>query len=123
MAVAFDKKRTREFVLPSDSELPPEQQTTWLMVALSQAEMDEITAIGQDEKKTPMQKLREAVSRSLVGWKNYPMSDGTEAPFVKTGANRPSDETLNLISARDLVALVTEITAKEGITPDEAGKS
>jgi len=133
MAVAFDKKRTSDFVTPQDKLLPADQQTTFILVQLSQDEFDEMqlhyAEIADAEAKTPgkvdpsMPRLRWAVRMALRGWKNFKMADGRDAPFNLDADGRPSDETLKLLHAQDLLSIFHEINKKESLTPAEAGKS
>lgn len=132
MAVAFDKKRTSDFVTPQDKLLPEAQQTTFTLVQLSQDEFDEMqlhyAEIEAKEKETPgkvdpsMPRLRWAVRMALRGWKNFKLADGSDAPFKLDADGRPSDDTLKLLVPSDLLAIFKEINQKETLTPAEAGK-
>jgi hypothetical protein len=128
MAVAFDKKRTTEFVTPADQALPEAQQTKFILVPLSQDDFDEMQLKYADKpgetkpEVGAMVRLRETVRISLAGWRNFPLADGSEAKFITNGDGRPTDETLKLIAPHDLLSIFKAINLKETLEPAEAGK-
>lgn len=82
MAIA-SSQHTREFVAPSESTLPPEQQTVWILRPITVFdELERTKAVGRDTEAAGW--LEEYVvfslRRSLCGWRNFKDAAGVDVP-------------------------------------------
>jgi len=87
MAIAVDPHRSVRYVLKEDRELPEDQQTVFLLRALSARElaqvedgMSVVTPGGDVRIATGSQSLR-TLDLGLTGWENFLTPDGKLVPF------------------------------------------
>lgn len=121
MAIALDPKRVREYVLKAERALPVEEQTVFLLRALTVYDRAELAdAYTKDHLA---KRLIEMVRFTLAGWRNFKRADGTEAPFTLDSAGRPTVECVEQIAQPIMSELVGESLGIEEITPAEVGKS
>lgn len=86
MPIAVDPAKVVRYVLRAERELPPEQQTVFLLKALTARETADVedalffqTAIGT-MVRNGSQRLR-ILGLGVVGWENFPDSQGRPVPF------------------------------------------
>lgn len=93
MAKALNPEERWRYILKTDLNLPPEEQTVFLLKALSRKEMAVVrTAIENDQI---IMAYHAALERGLVGWENFRDADGNIVEF-KTGADGKPDVEANL---------------------------
>jgi hypothetical protein len=121
MAVAFDPKRRREYVLLRDRALPEEQRSVFiirLLDVLDRTRVADLRSGGMPAAAIGIELLR----MSLDGWRNYPLPDGRPAPFERGGNGLPTDDTLRCVSDGDAAEILGETLREEEITPKQAGE-
>lgn len=125
MAKAYDRARTREYVPKCDRELPPEQQTVFILGWLSVFDYTAMAEMFKDVKDDEkiFERLAEIARRAIRGWRRFPLPDGSEAPFEKGSDNVATRETLERIGATEIVEIATDVGLNEKLTPDDVGKS
>jgi len=122
MAVAFDVRKRRDYVLVRDRELPEDKRTTFILRQLDVLErvrVADMKGVGLSPAAMALEMLR----LSLDGWRNYPMPDGSEAPFVKGSNGYADDNTLRCVSDADAAELLAETLRAEEVTAKQAGES
>lgn len=86
MAISLTPEKRFDYVLKSDRELPPDQQTIWHLRALTHAERDHIvtqlTNAVQLGKGGYILAKADALRCGLQGWSNYRDPQGNETPFA-----------------------------------------
>lgn len=121
MAIAF-RSTVREFVAPSDSHLPPEQQTVWLLGPLDVFDSAELAdSYSVDPDKWAVKSVQ-MVRLALRGWKNLKDADGKEVAFVGL-AGRASDEDMRKIPYSIVLELLLEVNRFEQIARAQVGES
>jgi hypothetical protein len=120
MAVAF-RSSVREFIAPSDSALPADQQTVWLLRPLDVFDNAEVADAYSDGTGGNMRRLLTYLRLSLVGWRNFKDESGADVPFV--GLNgRATDEDIRKIPTAYAHELVKAIFEAEAISRKQAGE-
>lgn len=124
MAIAFDGRVVREYVPKSDRALPPDQQTVFLYRPLSNTDefalADKHGSFGTMERKWWYG--ADMVKRALVGWRNFKMANGEEAPFTKDEFGIATNDTLNFVGPL-LTELIFAIRGVEDISAGESSAS
>lgn len=124
MAKAYDRARTREFTPSCDKDLPEAERTVFILGWLSVFDFTAIEeAFAGTSEARAFPKLIEVVRHSLRGWKNFPMPDGKEAPFIKGDDGVASKETVAFIGPRELMEIAANCDGQERLAPDDVGKS
>jgi hypothetical protein len=122
MARAYDRARTREFIPSCDRNLPPEQQTSFQLGWLSIFDFSGI-ADATSSAGNGFPRVLEIVRRALRGWKNFPLPDGTPAPFVTGPDGLATKETVELIGPKEIMEIARDADQSEELTAAETGKS
>ena len=120
MAIAF-RRAVREFIVPSDLTLPPEQQTTWLLRPLDVFDAAELADTYTADEKGWAAKAVQMAKMSLVGWRNFKDADGNEVAFVGLN-NRATDDDLRLIPFAVILEIVQEVHRYEAISRKQVGE-
>ena len=121
MAIAL-RSTVREFVAPSDTKLPPEQQTTWLLGPLDVFDSAELADSYSTDPNKWASKNVQMVRMALRGWRNFKDADGAEVPFIGLGG-RASDEDMRKIPFSLVLELMVEINNFETIKRSQVGES
>lgn len=128
MAIANTPNQTREWVKPSERELPTEQRTFFKIRAVPFAVRSHfgvllgMTQGGTDEtdivKRLPAGEMARlyvlALRTCLVGWRNFRDSSGSEVPFAATNIDVNGTIVRGAASDEALEMLDTETTAELG---------
>lgn len=115
MAVALTLT-TQNYVLNAERNLPPNEQTVFLIRPLGareSAEVQDIIILDGENVLNINQMLLERVARGLVGWKNFADSDGKPVEF-----SEKIEENLNRVTPY-ISELSTAIKAISELSGDQ----
>jgi len=129
MVIARSTRENIPFILERERELPPEQQTTFLLATLAHHVMLQLLQLSQQGRSRDYVEL--ALRAGLRGWKQFPDEKGNETPFRREegktvtvhgaevkGPVTPA--TLAVIPIDIVLELVNAIVGENRVTDDDA---
>lgn len=120
MAIAI-RSGVREFIAPSDSSLPADRQTVWLLRPLDVFAAAELADTYTTEDSKWASKALQMAKLALVGWRNFKNEDGAELAF-KGFAGRATDDDLRQIPFSVILEIVAEVHRFESLSRKTAGE-
>lgn len=107
MPIAVDTKKSHPYILKRERGLEASQQTTfWLRAQSVTCSKEFATAL---KVGTEVHAILAVLRHCLDRWENFPLADGTQAPFAKDPAGFATEATLELIHPTDRDELATAV--------------
>lgn len=129
MVIARSTKENIPYVLEAERDLPPEQQSTFLLASLSNDMMMSLLQLMQEGQTKKWVEV--TLTAGLRGWRNFLGEDGNEAPFrrdpnLTRGVHGVeikgpvAKATLELLPTEHLFELAQAVMRANKLSPDDA---
>lgn len=107
MAIAIDTKKLHPYVLKRERGLDVSKQTTFWLRAQSVVCSKEFASALRST--TEVHAILSVLRHCLDHWDNFPLADGTPAPFAKDPAGFATEATLEFVHPSDRDELATAV--------------